>query len=312
MRLFDGLDKLVKIENAVVTTGSFDGVHFGHQALIRRLNKMAADINGQSVLITFYPHVRKVLYPETAGKDLELINSQSEKIELLRKTGLQNLVIIRFTIEFAKTSAEDFVKNILFEKLGAKIIVVGYNHYFGHNKEGNYEKLIAMGSELGFRVVEFPRQELVDETIGSTRIRKSLKSGKIMHANAYLENIFFICGQFAPGSRLYRDAEITTFSLAAEEDGKLLPPDGIYAIKAEIDQQQHKGIMLCNHHGTYVHPHLQQAIEIYLPEYEGDCSGKNGKVYVHKELDNPLHIEDPRQLNRQLRQTADFILELIY
>ena len=172
MNIYRELENLPKIRNCVVTTGSFDGVHSGHQVLIGRLNQLAESIDGQSTLITFYPHVRKVLYPETAGKELDMINSQKEKIELLGKTGLDNLVIIHFTREFAKTTAEEFIRNILVEKLGAKIIVVGYNHYFGHNREGNYDKLIALGQKLDFQVVEIPKQDLEKETVGSTKIRK--------------------------------------------------------------------------------------------------------------------------------------------
>ena len=146
MRIFYDFDQLVSIPFPVVTTGGFDGVHVGHRAIINRINKIARDIHGESVLITFHPHPRKVLFPETAGKDLFLINSQREKIELLRKTGLQNLIIVSFTPEFAHITSIDFIRDILVAKLHARKIVIGFNHQFGYNREGNFDFLKELGS----------------------------------------------------------------------------------------------------------------------------------------------------------------------
>lgn len=312
MKIFRDIENISSIKNCVVTTGSFDGVHIGHQVLINRLNDLARSINGESVLITFYPHVRKVLYPETKGKDLEMINSQKEKIELLEKTGLDNLVIINFTREFAKTTAEDFVRNLLVGKLGAKIIVVGYNHYFGHNKEGNYEKLIKLGKELDFKVVEIPKQELEKETVGSTKIRKSLKDGKIMHANAYLDHIYYINTEFCEGSTIYTDLGFKTYLLEIEEDSKLIPPDGIYAIKAEVDGRVSRGMLLNNYHGKFNHPKLGQAAEIFLFDQNEDVCKKPGKVYVHREMSKVIQIDREERLKSQLNQIKNGIDELIY
>lgn len=312
MKIYREIAQLPVIKNAVVTTGSFDGVHIGHQVLINRLNELARSIDGESVLITFYPHVRKVLYPETAGKDLEMINSQQEKIELLEKTGLKNLVIINFTLEFAKTTAEDFVENILVGKLGAKIIVVGYNHYFGHNKEGNYNKLMEMGKRLDFKVVEIPKQELENETVGSSKIRKSLKDGKIMHANAYLDHIYFINTIFCLGSKVYSDIGFKTHGITVDEDSKLIPPDGVYAIRVIVDDNNLKGMMINNYHGTFTHPDLVQGIEIFVFESCTDCCQKTGKVFVHKDITDSLDFGNPANLKHQLQQAQTSIDELIY
>ena len=312
MKIFRDIENIGPIKNCVVTTGSFDGVHMGHQVLINRLNHLARSIDGESVLITFYPHVRKVLYPETKGRDLEMINSQKEKIELLEKTSLDNLVIINFTLEFAKTTAEDFVRNLLVDKLGAKIIVVGYNHYFGHNKEGNYDKLIKMGRELNFQEIEIPKQELEKETVGSTKIRKSLKDGKIMHANAYLDHIYYINTEFCEGSRLYTDLGYKTYFVEIEEDSKLIPPDGIYAIKAEVDGQVSRGMMLNNYHGKFSHPDLGQAAEIFLFDLNDDVCKKQGKVYIHREMSKAIQVGRKDRLKSQLTHIRSAIEELIY
>lgn len=312
MRIIRDIENISPINNCVVTTGSFDGVHMGHQVLINRLNELARSTGGESVLITFYPHVRKVLYPDTAGKDLEMISSQREKIELLEKTGLDNLVIINFTREFAQTSAETFVRDILLGKLGAKTIVVGYNHYFGHNKEGNYDKLIELGKELNFEVVEIPKQELEKETVGSTKIRKSLKDGKIRHANAYLDHIYYIDTTFCDGSLIYREAGFDTFEVKVEEDSKLIPPDGIYAIRVEIGGQVSRGMMLNNYHGKFEHPRLNRAVEILLFDRDGDICGRPGKVFVHREMSSNIRVKDLQQLKSQLKQIGRDIEELIY
>jgi len=312
VKVFRDIENLPNISNCAVTTGSFDGVHIGHHVLIGRLNELARANGGESVLITFYPHVRKVLYPETKGKDLEMINSQSEKIELLEKTGLDNLVIINFTLEFSKTSAEDFVRKLLVGKMGAKTIVVGYNHYFGHNKEGNYEKLKRLGTELNFEVVEIPKQELEKETVGSTKIRKSLKNGKIMHANAYLDHIYFIHSVFCEGSQLYADLGFKTFVVKIEEDSKLIPPDGIYAISTEIEGLTSKGMMLNNYRGTFTHPDLKSDVEIFLFETNLDYCNKSGKVFVHKEMSRTIQVNDKEKLQNQLITTRLVIEELIY
>jgi riboflavin kinase / FMN adenylyltransferase len=312
VKIFRDIENLPPINNCVVTTGSFDGVHIGHQVLINRLNELAHSIDGESVLITFYPHVRKVLYPETKGKDLEMINSQSEKIELLKSTGLNNLVIINFTPEFAKTTAEDFVRQILVGKLGAKIIVVGYNHYFGHNKEGDYQKLINMGKEFNFDVVEIPKQELEKETVGSTKIRKSLKNGKIMHANAYLDHIYYINTMFCSGSPLYKNLGFKTFVVNIEEDSKLIPPDGIYAIRVEISGNTFKGMMLNNYHGKFEHTDLSKAVEISLFDNDEDFCNKQGKVFVHRDMRDTIEVKNPERLKKQLMSIKSEIEELIY
>jgi len=308
VNIYRDISKLPKIKNAVVTTGSFDGVHIGHQALISRLVKLARSIDGETVLITFYPHVRKVLYPDTAGKDLEMINSQKEKIELLSRTGLDNLVIINFTREFARTSAEEFVRNILSEKLGAKIIVVGYNHYFGHNKEGNYEKLIKLGQELDFEVVEIPKQELEKETVGSSKIRKSLKDGKIMHANAYLDHIFFFDTSFFSGTNALQQLGFKTYSIAIEVGEKLIPPDGIYAIRADINGFNTKGILISDYHQQKT----GKGVEVLLFDGVEVEEGQNGKVYIHKELTSNISWNNNDRLKRQIDEMIKISNELIY
>jgi riboflavin kinase/FMN adenylyltransferase len=243
MKVFHDLGELISIPNPVVTTGSFDGVHVGHKAIIGRINRLAREIQGESVLITFHPHPRKVLYPETAGKELYLINSQREKVELLRKAGLQNLIILTFTAEFSKTTSIDFIRNILVNKLHARKIVIGFNHQFGFNREGNFEFLDELGKYYGFEVEEIPEQDIHNETVSSTLIRKALQEGRIQRANAYLDHHYFLMGNLMPGSPFMKELQIQTFQIGIEEECKLVPPDGVYAVKIEVKDISCKGIL---------------------------------------------------------------------
>ncbi|HNQ20626.1 MAG TPA: FAD synthetase family protein, partial [Bacteroidales bacterium] len=195
MEIHYSFDEDYKILNPVVTIGTFDGVHAGHRAILKRLKVLSEKVNGESVLITFYPHPRKVLYPDTLGKNLKMICTQNEKIHLLQETKLDHLFIIHFTYEFSKVSAEQFVRNFLVNKLHAKVIVVGFNHHFGYDKQGDYQYLYEMKDYFGFMVEEIPQQEIDQETVSSTRIRQTLSQGLIQKANAYLQSHFPFFGK---------------------------------------------------------------------------------------------------------------------
>src|SRR5690606_21216164 len=194
MRIFRSFQEAAVINSPVVTTGTFDGVHIGHRTIINRLRKLADEHDGESVLITFHPHPRVVLYPETAGKGLKLICSQEEKIELQRKAGLDNIIIIEFTRDFAQITSEEFVRDILCGILAAKVIVVGHNHHFGFNQQGDYRTLWAWREKYGFEAEEIPMQEVQNETVSSTRIRQALTEGYIQRANAYLDHFYLVIG----------------------------------------------------------------------------------------------------------------------
>lgn len=243
MQVHHGMDHLTEIPFPVVTVGSFDGVHAGHRVILGRLNQLAAQVGGASVLITFSPHPRKVLYPDTAGKDLMLINSQAEKIKLLEGTGLDHLIIMEFTRDFSRTPADRFVEHYLVKKLQAHTIVVGFNHYFGYNKGGNFDSLYRVREIFGFRVEEIPEQEIQNETVSSTKIRKALVEGNIQRANAYLEHYYFIAASMGPASRKSSVGELPCFEVDKSDDMKLIPPSGGYAVSCLCDQQIWKGFV---------------------------------------------------------------------
>jgi riboflavin kinase/FMN adenylyltransferase len=244
MKIFRNFDDATIIRTPVVTTGSFDGVHVGHKTILNRLRLLAEKNNGESVLITFHPHPRRVLYPETTGKELKLINSQEEKLTLLRNAGLDNVIIIEFTKDFARTTSEQFVEEYLCNILKVKVVVVGFNHHFGFNKTGDYNQLREMGSVYNFMVEEIPEQEVQNETVSSTRIRQAIQEGYIQRANAYLDHYYLISGTPVPYSSGFLPESIPFFKIPVTEDTKLLPAAGIYAVSSGGSSETSKGMAI--------------------------------------------------------------------
>ena len=240
------------ISSPVVTMGSFDGVHAGHRVIISRLKQLAHNCGGETVLITFHPHPRKVLYPESAGKDLRLISTMEERYVLLEDAGLDHLLILEFTKEFSRTSPEDYIRDILVARLKAHTIVVGFNHFFGHKKGGNFDSLYQMSRELGFEVEEIPEQEIQNETVSSTKIRKALEEGHIQRANAYLEHRFLVKAVLFPVQGHLR-AEVS-------DSDKLIPPEGAYAASFGWSNTTYKALVRIRAGELYLYPLEDQEI----------------------------------------------------
>ncbi len=310
MQVHNDFSKLHQIKNPVVTTGTFDGVHLGHKVIINRLNRLAREINGESVLITFHPHPRRVLYPESKGNGLKLINTQREKVFLLEQTGLDHLVVINFTKEFAATTSEEFLEEILLRQLGAKRIIVGFNHYFGHNREGDFQYLFEKAKTHDFEAEEIPEQDLENETVSSTIIRKALSEGKIQRANAYLDHFFTCIGPLKEGHPVCREIGFPSYTLEIEEDVKLIPPEGVYAVSMRTGEERYKGMLNIK---IYDHQHTP-SVQLHLFNYNNP-SGLLGKlitVFFHKRMRDELSITERSSLKKQLERDKEQIEQLIY
>jgi riboflavin kinase / FMN adenylyltransferase len=297
LKIFNTLDQVGSIKNAVVTTGSFDGVHIGHKVILQRLKNLALETGGETVLITFHPHPRKVLYPETSGKELYLINSQREKIELLGKAGLDNLIIIEFTVGFSKTTSVDFVKRILLNKIHAKKIVIGFNHHFGHNREGDFDKLHLLGDQFGFEVEEIPEQEIQHESVSSTKIRKALLEGNIQKANAYLDHHYIIMGMTRYSKPLLKEIGFPSFAVRIEEENKLIPPDGVYAVTVFIEDKSSRGMCFIKKKGE---SSSEALVEFYLFDNPGVLPGNSATLFFHKRIREEKQFDNTEQLRQQL------------
>ena len=261
MKIYYGFDQVKHIKNAVVTTGSFDGVHLGHQLILRKLQEIAKNENGESVVITFYPHPRKVLYPNTEGKALLMINTQDEKIELLEKSGLDHLIFVKFTKEFANTSAAEFVEEYLIKKLNTSKIVTGKNHHFGRNRDGDIEELRVLGEKHDFDVELIPLQDIQNVDVSSTLIRESIIRGKIKTANAYLTHPYFIIGKLAKGSLMYKRMGYQTYRIEVSDKYKLVPPCGSYSVNVRYGGNIYTGIALISTCGNSL---ADSAVDIYF------------------------------------------------
>jgi riboflavin kinase/FMN adenylyltransferase len=303
MKIFRGFEQAREIRNPVVTTGSFDGVHIGHKTILNRLRNLAEKYDGESVLITFDPHPRKVLYPDTAGKELKLINSQEEKLELLKEAGLDNLIIVEFTKEFSKITSEEFVRDYLHGMLKAKVVVVGFNHHFGFNKEGDYKQLWRWREKYSFEAEEIPEQEVQHETVSSTKIRKAIGEGYIQRANAYLDHYYMIMGVPEKHSIL---GEFSLMKIPLTEESKILPATGIYAVSVLSDQMNSKGMVVISES-----PDNKPDLLLHIFEDENMFPGKKSTLLFHKMIHGSISLADSKTEGK-LQNAKEEISDLIY
>lgn len=306
MKVFRSFEDARQIKNPVVTTGSFDGVHLGHKIILDRLRLLAEKCNGESVLITFDPHPRKVLYPDTAGRDLKLINSQEEKLELLEKAGLNNLIIIEFTREFSRITSEQFVRDFLNGILHAKVVVVGFNHHFGFNKEGDYKQLWNWQGKYNFEAEEIPEQEVQNEKVSSTKIRQAISEGYIQRANAYLDHYYIIIGKT---EEYFNNKSVdlpALLKVRITEECKLLPAPGIYAVSAESDSIISKAMAII----TRNHEEKSEVLIDFF-ESQGIPADTKFTIAFHKKIHGAVDLSDNKSVNKVKTSKAE-IMDLIY
>ena len=241
MNIYHSLDAFEKLDYAVVTSGTFDGVHIGHKKILSRLREISQLSGGQTVVLTFWPHPRTVVSEDS--QSLQLLSTIEEKIALFAQLGIDHLAIIPFTRSFSELSSEDFIRQILVDKIGTKKLVIGYDHRFGKNREGSFEFLKENCSQYGFEVEEIPRQDIEDMAISSSRIRKALVTGQIHEANELLGRPYSISGTVVKGKQLGRTIGFPTANVHPEESYKLIPQNGVYAIKAVYKDEIFKGML---------------------------------------------------------------------
>jgi len=298
MKVFQGFDQLQEIKNPVLTIGTFDGVHLGHQRIINQLNDEAQKIGGESVLFTFYPHPRMVLYPESHG--LKLIQTQVEKIDKLRRIGLQNVIIHPFTKEFSRLSAVEFVRDFLVNQLNVKKLVIGYDHQFGKNREGSIDFLLEVCETYGFEVIEIAAQEIDDVNVSSTKIRNAIKLGDIETANAFLGEPFLLEGMVVEGSAIGRELGYPTANLRIESEIKLIPGNGVYAVRVEIEGSWHNGMMNIGVRPTINNENIAK-IEVHLFDFSGNLYDKSLTVQLLSRCRDEIKFNSLDELKNQLQ-----------
>lgn len=308
MNIHSDPEKLM-LHNAVVTLGIFDGVHTGHQAILAKLKVLAKDTGGESVLVTFWPHPRLVLNHNPAG--LKFLTTLDEKKILLQDSGVDHLVVLPFTRELSNMSACQFMEHILAKRLGTQKLVVGFNHHFGKNREGNFEVVKSCGNQLGIECFRVPPLEIENKKISSTLIRETLWSGKIREANKYLGYPFFIQGTIVGGRRIGRKMGFPTANIITRDKHKLLPSDGVYAVKLKFNGEFLDGMLNIGVRPTIDSKEKFKTIEVHIFNFSRDIYGQDITLYFIDHLRGEKKFPGVAQLVTQLEQDKEHATKIL-
>jgi riboflavin kinase/FMN adenylyltransferase len=297
MKIYHGIEDFVRLNNAVVTSGTFDGVHVGHSKILSRLREIATKTNGETVVITFWPHPRLVLHPEDTS--LKLLNTFEEKAELLKAQGINHLIRIPFTKEFSQLTSEEFITRILVDTIGTKKLVIGHDHHFGKNREGSFEQLILNGPKYGFEVEEIPRQDVDHVGVSSTKIRHALEAGDIETATHFLGHTYSVTGRVVMGDKLGRLLGFPTANIEIDTAYKLIPADGIYAVTIEFGHQRFNGMLYIGNRPTV--NGVKRNIEVNIFDFNKDIYGDSLTIFFHNLIRSDIKFNDLEELKKQLQ-----------
>ena len=300
MKVYTDIHSLPIFTKAVITTGSFDGVHIGHVQIISQLINEAKQIGGTPVLITFYPHPKQIV--QIKDKPLFVLNTPQEKYELLQKMGIANIVVVPFDKEFSELSAKNYIEDFLVQKFHPSLIVVGYDHRFGNNREGNFALLKNEAATNNYEVIEIHEHILKDITISSTKIRTALLSGDVDTATLYLGYDYFFSGIVVKGNQLGRTIGYPTANIEIADENKLVPADGVYAVDVSIDETIYKGIMNIGNRPTV--SGKSKTIEVYIFDFSDDIYGEEIKITLKKFIRYEVKFEGLEALKLQLKKDA--------
>ena len=307
MNVYNSIDNFPGSANAVVTIGTFDGVHIGHQQIIRNLRKLAAETHGETVLLTFFPHPRMVLQPD--DNDLKLITTMVEREELLRSFGIDHLIIQPFEKEFSRISATEFVRDQLMQKIGMKTLVIGYDHHFGRNREGSYKDLEEMAPVYGFRLEEINEQVINHIAVSSTKVRKALLEGDIDSANQLLGHRFSFRGKVVMGDKIGRTLGFPTANIEIPEAYKLVPAEGIYAVQIRIGQQLKKGMLYIGTRPVVNGKSLR--IEVNIFEFDQEIYNQEIQVMFVSRIRGDLPFTDINALKEKMKEDKVIATKLL-
>lgn len=307
MQVHRDIDHLPRFKNCVLTIGTFDGVHLGHRQILAQLKTEALRIDGETVIVTFHPHPRKVV--ETTKPPIRLINTIDEKIALLEACGVDHLVVVPFNEIFSQLSAEAYIEDFLIAKFHPHTIIIGYDHHFGNGRTGNYLLLEEYSRKLGFNLIEISPHIIQENAVSSTRIRNSLLEGHLEAANALLGYDYFFEGKVVEGNKIGRTLGYPTANLELEDQEKLIPANGIYIVEAQLadDVVRFKGMMSIG-----IRPTLSDGkfmIEVNLFDFQEEIYGRSLRVFVKKYVRPEVKFEGLDQLKEQLHRDKQQALE---
>jgi len=297
LKVYYHLDEFKKPEKTVVTTGTFDGVHVGHQKIINRLVDVAKKTGAESVILTFFPHPRMVLHQDL---NIKMIQTLKERIRELGNTGLDHLIIHPFSKEFSRLSSLEFVRNILVNQLGVETLVIGYDHHFGRNREGTFEHLKEFGPVYGFEVEEIEVQDVDQISVSSTKVRKALRAGDVTTAATFLTRPFELEGKVVKGQQLGRELGFPTANIQISESYKIFPKNGVYAVEVEYANERYKGMLNIGYRPTVEGEDL--SIEVHIFDFDEQIYGETIRVFLKKMIREEIKFNSVADLKEQLKK----------
>ncbi len=300
MNVYKDLLELPKLERAVITTGSFDGVHTGHAQIIEQLKIEAAKINGTPVLITFYPHPKQVIVMQE--KVLHILNTPAEKYNLLAENGIEHIVVVNFDAQFASLTAEQYISDFLVKYFSPSAIVVGYDHRFGKDRTGNFDLLKSKEAEFNFEIKEIPELVLKNITISSTKIREAMLAGEIEKAALFLGYNYFFSGLVVVGNKIGRTIGYPTANLQIEDEHKLIPANGVYAVDVLLGTRTLKGMMNIGYRPTV--DGKKRTIEVHIFDFDEDIYGQELTITLKNSLRLEVKFDGLDALKAQLTKDA--------
>ena len=298
MQVHTDINSFKDVVRPVLTTGTFDGVHRGHRTILDRLIERARQEHGQSVLFTFHPHPRMVLFP--GDNDLKLLTTQQEKIGLLEAAGLDHLLVVPFSRTFSRLHAVDYVRDVLVGAIGVHAVVIGYDHRFGRNREGDLNLLHQLGEAYDFEVDEIPAKEVDHVKVSSTKVRNALREGDVHAANELLGYDYSLRGVVVKGDQLGRTIGYPTANIGAVDPFKLVPADGVYAVEVELKDDHHKGMLYIGERPTVKGGANARTIEVNIFDLDRDLYGEDITVRFMHRIRGDMHFDGMEGLKAQL------------
>ena len=303
MKIYNSVEEFSPDFKVVLTLGTFDGVHIGHQSIIHQLNKYAEKIGGESVLLSFYPHPQHVLFPE--DQQLKLLNTIDERMKMLANYGLKHFIIQEFTPKFSRIKSVNFVRDVLVNQLKVSQLIIGYDHHFGRNREGTYQELVDLSSLYDYETTKVEPQKYKDVSVSSTKIRKLIVDGKIKVANQYLGHPFSFLGKVVKGKSVGKKIGFPTANLKIENKWKLHPSVGVYAVKLNIKGDIYFGMMNVGVNPTFNGENVE--IEVHIFDFNKDIYDSELEVFIIEKIRNEIKFNSQNELISQLKEDENLV-----
>lgn len=308
MKIYNNFSEFVKVPNAIVTIGTFDGVHLGHKAILKDMVKTAKEIGGETVVITFYPHPRQVLNINAAN--LRFITTQEEKLKRLEMSGVDNVIVVNFTKEFSRVSSEDFISEYILKHINPVKLVIGYDHHFGNNRMGDFNLLNEMQNKYNFELQRIEAHDVENIAVSSTKIRHSLQQGDVERANALLGYQFSYVGKVVSGNKIGRELGYRTANIELEKEFRLIETAGVYATYVDYDGKEYKSMTYIGKKPTVNNEEIEN-IEVHLFDFDGDLYDKVIKVRFVKRVRGEHKFESLDALKKQIQIDEKSIKEIL-